>query len=39
MLTATDAGMFAADFRDQAEVWNVAEGTVQRGVSQAAPGT
>ena len=38
MLTATDAGMFAADFREQAEVWNVVEGSVQRGVSQAAPG-
>jgi DNA replication and repair protein RecF len=37
MLTATDGGMFAQDFRDKAEIWNVAEGAVQRRVSQPAP--
>lgn len=30
MLTATDAGMFPEDFLQKAEVWKVAEGTVQR---------
>jgi DNA replication and repair protein RecF len=36
MLTATDAAMFAPDFREKAEVWTVMEGAVQRGASQAA---
>ncbi|HET6847063.1 MAG TPA: DNA replication/repair protein RecF [Anaerolineales bacterium] len=35
MLTATDAGMFASEFRENAEIWNVAEGAVQRGISPA----
>jgi len=30
MLTATDAGMFAPDFLQRAEVWRVADGSIQR---------
>jgi len=30
LLTATDASMFAADFLQEAEVWQVADGSVRR---------
>jgi DNA replication and repair protein RecF len=38
MLTSTDARMFASDFQESAEIWNVVEGAVHRKASSLTTG-